>query len=669
MALYPSTVKSVQFYVLGDEENLINSCVEVTNKETIRQSQVPVPGGVYDPHMGTTENNWYCHTCFNKKLYCPGHVGHISLKYPVQNPIFKEEIVQWLKIICFECGELILNKLNVIENEPDPSKLSTYVSAVRNTTKKFHCTKCKAAHPHITRDKNRPVSIWAEYPKDSTDKQDDTMFKEREQLFNHVISQIFQKISNETVRLLGKPLTSHPKKFIINYMCVPPNTIRPDIKIIGGGRSKNNDITSLTKVIVEINNKLPLIIPNVIENILEINYTNLDIAFHELVKGSPASSSKNKIVTNTNKPPSSLASLFPQKKGRIRRNLMGTRVWYSARTVISCDPMIRIGEMGVPITVAKNIQIPEIVTMKNKPRLMTYFHNKRDTYPGCTTIIKKHTGVEYWVGSRNRKLVMEEGDTIMRDLIDGDVSIFNRQPTMLSSAMSCHKVVIMEKGNTFRLNISACVYYNADFDGDAVNAFFACSEISRVEIEMLVNVGTNFISKVNGSPLPGCFQDTLASVVELTHSNVKISKYRALTMFKNIPFKLTKDEYTGRELISTILPMINFETQALHYNESYANHLKYKTEDIDIKIKQGKLISGILDHKACGQQRNKSIFHIIHNEYGAQTALDTLFNIQQLGMEFTYCKGFTVAVDDFTIPEESLKVIHEKTINYDYRSE
>lgn len=652
--IYPDTVKSIQFYVLGDDENIRDSYTEVKNKDLFRQSK-PIPQGVYDAHMGTTENDWRCHTCFNNKLYCPGHEGHITLNYPVQSPMFKEEIVQWLKIICFECGSLVINKLHGLSNIPKIKKLSVYVSLVRNANKaNVVCANCNAHHPHITRDKNRPVTIWAEYYKGNK-------VERKEQLFNHEISNIFQKVSNETVKALGKPVSSHPSKFILNIIRVSPNTIRPDIKKIGGGRSNNNDLTTLTKMIVEINNKLPQIIPDTIDYMLEVNYTNLDMAYNELVKGSPGSSGKNKIVTNTNKAPGSIASRFVQKSGRIRRNLMGTRVWYSARTVITCDPMIRLDELGVPVHVAKNIQIPEVVSVHNKGRLVSYFNNKRHTYPGCTTLVKKRTGVKYWVGSKNRELILEDGDVLMRDLIDGDVAIFNRQPTMLSESMSCHKVKIVYKGNSFKLNISACVYYNADFDGDAMNLFFARSQQARNEIQTLANLGVNFISKVNGSPLPGCFQDTLAALVELTHSDVVITKKHAMDICKNVPVEITKQVYTGRELVSKLLPPINFETTAMHYNKSYAPYLRYDTDDIKINIKRGNILSGILDHKACGQKRNNGIFHFINNDYGSQVALDTLFNIQQICMEFFYHKGFTAALDDFTISDESLKQIHKKT--------
>jgi DNA-directed RNA polymerase II subunit RPB1 len=653
MSIYPEIIEEIQFYLLGNEENLEDSYVEVNNKDLFRHS-VPIPNGIYDAHMGTTDNEWRCQSCFNSKIQCPGHDGHISLNYPVQSHMYKDDIIQWLKIICFECGNLIIDKLAALRSVPQYNKLGEYVKLTRNIEKNIHCIVCNALHPHIVRDKNRAVTIWAEFYKGNR-------IEKKYQLFNHIIAGIFERISDVTVGKMGKEIISHPRKFIINIMRVPPNTVRPDIKKIGGGRSNNNDLTTLTKAIVEINNNLPVIIPNEISDELEINYTNQDMAYYEMVKGTPGSSGKNKITTNTNRPPGSISSRFPAKSGRIRRNLMGARTWYTARSVITCDPMLRVDELGIPKEVAEEIQIPEIVNAKNRNRLMIYFSNKRDLYPGCTRVLKKRTGVEHWVGSLSRDFVLEDGDTIMRDLIDGDVVIFNRQPSMLGPSMTCHKVIILNQGKTIRMNISACVLYAADFDGDAMNLFFARSPQTRNEIQILANVGTSFISKASGVPLIGCFQDTLASIVEITHNDVTVSRYNAMELFKNVPKKFTKEVYTGRELISMLLPPINFKSTSRFYNKAYAPYLKYKHDEIEVIIERGQLKQGIMDKKSCGQEQNNSIFHIIHNEYGPTVALDTLFNIQQVVMEFIYNKGYTVGVDDITIGPEALTEIQNKT--------
>jgi DNA-directed RNA polymerase beta' subunit len=567
--------------------------------------------------------------------------------------MYKDDIVQWLKISCHSCGSPISRKISTLANIPKSARLSEYIKMTRTNGKDQKCAECGVAHPFIIRDKNRQVTIWAEYHEGGA-------LVRKTQLFNHMIADIFDRISNETVVLLGKTPASHPRKFIINVMRIAPNTIRPDLEKIGGGRSNNNDLTTLIKTMVEINNGLPIIIPDEVTEELEVNYTNLDMAYHELVKGTPGSSGKNKITTNTNRPPGSVASRMSQKSGRVRQNLMGSRCWVSARSVITCDPTLRVDEVGVPKEIAEEIQIPETVTVYNRDRLMVYFLNKRDRWPGCTKVLKKRTGVEHWVGSLDQYFVLEDGDVIMRDLIDGDDVIFNRQPSLLGPCMSCLRVVIVS-GKSIRMNVSACILFNADFDGDEMNLFFPRSVQTRNEIATLANVGMNFMSSKNGEPNIGCFQDTLASVVEMTKNDIVVSKEHAMELFKSYPLPFTKPTYTGRELISMLLPPINFKTTGLFYNKAYAPYLKYKQDEVQVIIERGILKQGILDHKSVGQARNNSIFHTIHNEYGPTVALNTLFNIQQVVMEFMFNRGFTVGLDDITVSSDSLKKIQHST--------
>lgn len=649
-----SVIREIKFYVLGNDDNIKDSSVEVSNKDLFR-NLIPIRGGPYDPHMGTTDNHWNCQTCHQSKPHCPGHYGHMLLNYPVQSPMFRDEILQWLKIICFNCGELLVNKS--IKNVARSRKLSEYVSITRNSDKSRNiaCVNCKEVHPHITKDIKRPVTIWAEFYSGNT-------LKNKYQLFNHLIEKIFDRISEVVLEKIGKTMASHPSKFIIKIMKISPNTIRPDIKRMGGGRTNNDDITTLTKSMVEINRGLPPIIPEIVTEELEIDYTNLDMLYYEMIKGTPITSKKNKITTNSNKPPSSIASRLVGKPGRTRKNLMGCRTWYTVRSVITGDPMIPIDCVGIPIYVAKTIQIPEHVNKFNRNRMMIYFSNKTDIYPGCTKIIKKSTGKEHWVGALKSDFVIEDGDIILRDVIDGDPVIFNRQPSLLISNVGCHKTIVLKKGDTVRINISACSSYAADFDGDAVNLHFAQSVLSRNEILMKANIGNHFISKKNSIAMMGCFQDNLAGVVEMTH-DIKINRNSAMDLFKNIHdvMELDKDYYTGRELLSMLLPPINYNAVGLHYKTKFAHIIKYRESDVNVVIKRGEIKQGILDHKSTGQERQDTIFHVIHNKYGPKIAMETLFNFQQLSMEYIYNKGFTAAIDDIFVPPETIKVLHEKT--------
>lgn len=458
-----SKIHTLSFYVLGTEENAKDSNVVVTNKELFK-ADLPIPEGVYDAHMGTTDFMWLCETCGNTKTKCPGHPGSIELNYPVKNPLFREFILKWLKVICFQCGLLLSDK---IIKAAKTKLLTEYVKISRTITT---CPHCQAQHPLVSKDKFEQAIFYAEYP--------GAKIKTKYEIFNHEIKEILERISDETVMFLGKPLRSHPKKFILDTIRVAPNTIRPDIRRVGGNRSNNSDITALTKNIIEINELLPSEIPEKEKITKELRemYFNLDMAYYEMIKGSSGSNNQVRMITNTNKTPNSIANRIPKKEGRIRRNLMGKRVRYMIRSVITGDNLLKVDELGLPISIAKSIQIPETVRPYNRDRLNTYYMNRNKTYPGCSGVFKIGTKKMHIIDYLDESYQLQDGDIVMRDMITGDVIGFNRQPSLLFSSMSSHKVIVLEKGETLRMNVSACNFYNADFDGTKLHC--RCGQVT-----------------------------------------------------------------------------------------------------------------------------------------------------------------------------------------------
>jgi DNA-directed RNA polymerase II subunit RPB1 len=318
---YYSEIKKLDFYVLGSEENYIDSAVTVTNKELFK-GEIPVNNGCYDPNMGTTSYSFDCGTCLLPKSKCSGHPGSIDLLYPVKSPLFRDSILKWLKVICFKCGRLLINKdVNVARNR----LLIEYVKLAK-AVDICPYEDCGEPHPTVAKDKFEPAKFFVEYK---------VKYGKREELFNHQIRDILGRISNESVLKMQKPIKSHPKNFMLDIIRVAPNTIRPDIRRVGGSRSNNNDITALTKNIVEINEQLPLEIPEIAEISKEQRemYFNLDLTYYEMIKGTSATNNQVRMMTTTNKAPSSIASRIPKKSGRVRKNLMGKRTRMMVRSV------------------------------------------------------------------------------------------------------------------------------------------------------------------------------------------------------------------------------------------------------------------------------------------------------------------------------------------------
>jgi DNA-directed RNA polymerase II subunit RPB1 len=168
----------------------------------------------------------------------------------------------------------------------------------------------------------------------------------------------------------------------------------------------------------------------------------------------------------TGRPIRSLTERLKSKEGRIRGNLMGKRVDYSARSVITPDPNISIDELGVPLKIAMNMTFPEIVTKYNIEEMTRLVRNGPDVYPGAKHIKQISTGVTKRLKNMDREsIVLQEGDVVERHIRNDDYVLFNRQPSLHKLSMQSFRVRVMPY-QTFRLNVSVTPSFNADFDGD-----------------------------------------------------------------------------------------------------------------------------------------------------------------------------------------------------------
>jgi len=647
-----SSIYALGFSVLGPDEIRARSNVNVVNKELFRASE-PVEGGPYDAHMGTTSLDWACQTCMNLKTRCPGHIGSTDLVYPVKSPMFREQLLKWLKAVCLECSAPMSAK-NI--RGPKDKLLANYVKAARTETT---CPNCGAEHPVVIKDKLDQSNFYTEVYEAGKP-------IVRKTLYNHVIKTILNRITDETVIKLGKPLKSHPRKFVLDTIVFPANTIRPDIRRFSGGRSNNHTVTALMKAIMEIANALPASIPPPaeIDRSLHVMLHNLDTVYFDMVKGSTATNNQIRVATSTGKALGSIAGGIPKKYGRIRRNILGKRVLNIVRSVITGDPTLRIDEIGFPKAIARTISIPMVVQDYNRHIATVYFKNGRDVYPGCegvrTAIDGKMFDVEYM-----KDYELQNGDIVYRDMIDGDIVIFNRAPSLTWTSVASHKVVILEKSNTLRFNVSGCSLYNADFDGDAMTAIVPRNVQSINEARHMSKIGNWFTSFKNSSPMIGAFQDSLIGTAEFTRNGIKLNKWHAMAMMARVEKSLKFDRrmYTNREVFSMLLPKINLiGKKPSMYMPQYAALIDYDPQDIRVEINRGQLISGILDKATVGQSTMGSLFHVINNEYGSAVALEVIHHIQQLTIQFFYYRGFTTGVSDLVISESAKRRIRQKIL-------
>lgn len=176
------------------------------------------------------------------------------------------------------------------------------------------------------------------------------------------------------------------------------------------------------------------------------------------------------------------------KEGRLRGNLMGKRCDFTARSVITCDPNLKLDQLGVPKEIAMNMTIPEVVTEQNFQYLTNLVHNGPFTWPGAK-FIKRTDGriIDLSVLQQRTDAHIEFGYTVERHLQDDDFVIFNRQPSLHKMSMMGHRIKVLEY-QTFRLNLSVTTPYNADFDGDEMNMHVPQSMETKAEIKEIMAV-------------------------------------------------------------------------------------------------------------------------------------------------------------------------------------
>jgi DNA-directed RNA polymerase II subunit RPB1 len=434
--LYTSNITSVRFSLANSEGIKSASHATVVTHE-MYSADKPYVGGVCDGHLGTVDEN-RCLTCGLGKKLCIGHAGDYVLKYPVYNPLAWESVGKWLRIVCHECGECVYPPTKLAHI---PRKLRLQNLPTEQKGKNRKCPKCNALRPHVRHDDRYKMLFLGEiYAGEET---------KVTKIYPHHVAAIFARISDDTVARFGLDPISHPRSYVLSRITVPAIVIRPDVRKVGGSGA-TDDVTTTLQAIIRDNAKMPTGIPDVIGDKLEKAIFDLTINYYNIVRASGEGSM------------SSLAKRFKGKPGLIRRNQLGKRVRNMARSTITGDPTLAVNEVGVPLVFAQIIQMEETVQQWNKARLMTYVHNGR-VYPGATKIRKRATGVEYDIDP-SRDIEVDIGDVIMRDLIDGDIAGFNRQPSLAHSAISGHVLKITRNPGikTLRMNVIACKLYNAD---------------------------------------------------------------------------------------------------------------------------------------------------------------------------------------------------------------
>lgn len=681
--------RGVQFGILGPDEIRQMS---VTDKgiqyAEIYENGNPKEGGLMDPRQGVIDRTSRCKTCGGNLSECCGHFGHLELAKPVFHVGFIPKVIKVLRCVCFYCSKLLVSTTNqrvkdiVHDTRGNPRKRLTLIYDLCKTktcceggenidqiksekqndfnsidiAKTEEDEKKRLAHGGCGRTQPAYRRAGLELTAQWRQTNDDTQEKKIELTAERVWG-IFKHITDEECIILGMdPLYARPDSMIITVLPVPPLPVRPAVVMFGSAKNQD-DLTHKLADIVKCNNELKRNEQSgaaahiIAENTKMLQYHVATLIDNE-IPGVPKAQQKS------GRPLKSIKQRLKSKEGRIRGNLMGKRVDFSARTVITPDPNLMIDEVGVPRSIAQNLTFPEIVTPFNLQEMRDLVAKGNNQYPGAKYIIRDNgERIDLRFHPKLSDLHLQVGYKVERHIKTGDIVVFNRQPTLHKMSMMGHRIKVLP-WSTFRLNLSVTTPYNADFDGDEMNLHVPQSLETKAEIEQLAMVPRLIVTPQNNKPVMGIVQDTLCAVRKMTKRDVFLTSDQMMNLLMFLPtwdgkmpvpaIIKPKPLWTGKQLFSMIIPgPINLiRNHSTHPDDEDEGPYKWLTVgDTKVLIEHGVLISGIVCSKTVGSASG-SLLHVVFNELGHEIAGAFYGHIQTVVNNWLLLEGHTIGIGD-----------------------
>lgn len=444
----------------------------------------PKRGGLIDSRLGVTDSDIDCATCGLNSLYCVGHFGHIDLAEAVFHMGYIDFVKKILSCICLKCSKLLVYKNEdeleeMLKNKSGKKRFGEIRNIAKNVS---YCQKanygCGTPVSKVKKEIKKTTGVINIISETNltglqTEEGDfDGKKKLRRILTPDDCYNILKNVSDTDCLILGlDPKKSRPESMVHKVFPVPPVQVRPSVKAdFMASSTMEDDLTHKLADIIKSNVRIRKFKETMNEANAKYSQDHQHLLQYHIATYYNNDTLSIPKADQRGKSTTSLESRLKGKTGRIRGNLMGKRVDFSARTVITPDPTIDINQLGVPIKIAMNLNFPEVVTPQNINHLQKLVKNGRHQYPGANFVFPTSsitTGgriqpidLRYTKG----KVELRYGDVVERHLVDGDFVLLNRQPTLHKLSMMGHRIKVIRNDDlrTFRLNVSATTSYNAD---------------------------------------------------------------------------------------------------------------------------------------------------------------------------------------------------------------
>ncbi|EMC92129.1 hypothetical protein BAUCODRAFT_78328 [Baudoinia panamericana UAMH 10762] len=738
----PKRIGALQFGLCSPQNIVAQSVVNINDRnlydlEADRETGKGRPltkHGPLDEKLGTSGKNSLCQTCGLGLKECNGHFGHVKLTLPALHYGYMKKIVDVLSCVCKGCSRILLPEkerrvaLRQLRRPGlDSLRKAALCKKISADCKKIKvCPRCAGLNGPVRRQAHHPVKImhhrFAKYTSSNAkSKQKPQAMVEFEESFTEAkkasadiernmrralddltplrVLHIFKKMPDMDVELLGLDPSrgGRPEYMVWTHVPAPPVAIRPSVA--QDAASTEDDITNKLGDIVQINNllKAALTLGQPITKVMEMwEFLQVQVAMY--IDGNCPGLGRD---SQWGRMMRGFCQRLKGKQGRFRGNLSGKRVDFSGRTVISPDPNLGIDEVAVPVRVAMHMTYPERVTSYNIEKLRKRILRGTQKHPGANHVVKARDGrkIMLRIMEQNGKLQqvvdrLEIGDVVERHLEDGDIVLFNRQPSLHKLSILSHKVKV-RPWRTFRLNECVCNPYNADFDGDEMNLHVPQTEEARTEAIELMGVKHNLATPKNGTPIIAAIQDFITGSYLISQKDRFFTRRQfcqiVTFMFDGMH---VDDPLTGEQRDVQIPPPAIFKPQSLWTGKQVWNvlmkpHPSYPVNvNLDAKGKQysaplgntapdllpndsylvvrnSEVMCGTMDKAVIGDGKKDSIFYVIMRDFGPEYAVAAMNRLAKLSARWLTEQGFSIGISD-VYPSGKLREEKENLVKAAY---
>lgn len=514
------------------------------------------------------------------------------------------------------------------------------------------------------------------------------LHKAQEDLNPLKVLDLFKRISDEDCELLGlRPEHGRPEEYIWQYLCVPPVCIRPSVE--QDGATNEDDITTKLGEIIFINT----MIKAGLQKAGKVSTTTQLVEWWEMLQLCVALYINSEMpgqpmAAQSAKPLRGFCQRLKGKQGRFRGNLSGKRVDFSGRTVIGPDPNLKIDEVAVPERVAKILTYPERVFEHNIEQLRVAVSKGTNVHPGANYVTDGQTGFKTSLKFGKPHIAAQKlkiGDTVERHIRDGDIVLFNRQPSLHKLSIMSHRAKI-RPWRTFRLNECACNPYNADFDGDEMNMHVPQTEEARTEATVLMGVKHNLVTPRNGEPLIAAIQDFITASFLISRRDrffnraqfAQVCSYfaDADVQIDVPPPAIMKPQqlWTGKQVFSCLIrpnksckQLVNLEAQCRTFEKPNSRYFKdMSPNDGYLVIVNSEVMCGVMDKATVGDGKKNSVFGVMLRDYGPDCAIQAMNRLAKTCARWLANQGFSLGIND-VMPGERLRNTKDSKVEAAYK--